>query len=135
MKILIGLTYYRPHTSGLTIYAERLANGLAHLGHEVTVMTSRFDPSTPLEEEVEGVRIVRVPVAFRVSKGVIMPTIGFVAWREVMANDIVCLHEASINTQTPMVVNICVRDFCTVDFGFQQCSNHIYRVFYGLLFY
>ena len=25
MKILTVLTYYRPHTSGLTIYAERLA--------------------------------------------------------------------------------------------------------------
>jgi glycosyltransferase involved in cell wall biosynthesis len=92
MKVLIGLTYYRPHTSGLTIYAERLAHGLARLGHEVTVMTSRFDPATPLEEVVEGVRVVRVPVAFRVSKGVIMPTIGFVAWREVLANEIVCLH-------------------------------------------
>jgi glycosyltransferase involved in cell wall biosynthesis len=92
MKILIGLTYYRPHTSGLTIYAERLAKGLARRGHEVTVMTSRFDPSTPREEVDEGVRIVRVPVAFRVSKGVIMPTIGFVAWREVIDHDVVCLH-------------------------------------------
>jgi glycosyltransferase involved in cell wall biosynthesis len=92
MRILIGLTYYRPHTSGLTIYAERLAKGLARRGHEVTVMTSRFDPSTPREEVDEGVRIVRVPVAFRVSKGVIMPTIGFVAWREVIDHDVVCLH-------------------------------------------
>ncbi len=39
MKILIGLTYYRPHYSGLTIYTERLARGLAELGHEVTVLT------------------------------------------------------------------------------------------------
>ena len=29
MKILTVLTYYRPHTSGLTIYAERLARALA----------------------------------------------------------------------------------------------------------
>ena len=93
MKILIGLTYYRPHTSGLTIYAERLAQGLARLGHQVTVMTSRYDRSTPLEEVTsDGVRVVRVPVAFRVSKGVIMPTIGFVAWKQVVENDIVCLH-------------------------------------------
>ncbi|MBN1180262.1 MAG: glycosyltransferase family 4 protein [Anaerolineae bacterium] len=92
MKILVALTYYRPHTSGLTIYAERLARGLARLGHQVTVMTSRFDPTTPLEETVDGVRVVRIPVAFRVSKGVIMPTIGFVAWRLVLENDVVCLH-------------------------------------------
>ncbi len=29
MKILFGLTYYRPHVSGLTIYVERLATALA----------------------------------------------------------------------------------------------------------
>lgn len=92
MKILIVLTYYRPHTSGLTIYAERLARGLAQRGHEVTVMTSRYDRSLPLEEERDGVRVVRVPVAFRVSKGVIMPTFGIVATRLVRAHDVVCLH-------------------------------------------
>ena len=81
MKILIALTYYRPHTSGLTIYAERLARGLAARGHSVTVLTSRFDRSCPLEAVENGVRVVRVPVLFRVSKGVIMPTIGWLATR------------------------------------------------------
>ena len=37
MNILIALTYYRPHISGLTIYVERLARGLAQRGHQVTV--------------------------------------------------------------------------------------------------
>ncbi|HIQ00894.1 MAG TPA: glycosyltransferase family 1 protein [Anaerolineales bacterium] len=92
MKILIVLTYYRPHVSGLTIYAERLARGLARRGHRVTVMTSRFDRSLPLEEVSDGVRVVRVPVAFRVSKGVIMPTFGFVATRLVREHDVVSLH-------------------------------------------
>jgi len=92
MKVLIVLTYYRPHTSGLTIYAERLARGLARRGHQVTVMTSRFDRSTPLEEVDDGVRVVRVPVAFRVSKGVIMPTFGLVATRLVREHDVVSLH-------------------------------------------
>ncbi len=92
MDVLIVLTYYRPHTSGLTIYAERLAKGLARRGHRVTVMTSRFDRSTPLEEVQEGVRVLRVPVAFRVSKGVIMPTFGFVATRLVRQHDVVSLH-------------------------------------------
>jgi glycosyltransferase involved in cell wall biosynthesis len=92
MKILIALTYYRPHISGLTIYAERLARGLVRRGHEVTVMTSHNDRTTPLREVVDGVRIVRVPVAFRVSKGVIMPTVGFVAWRLVWETEVLCLH-------------------------------------------
>lgn len=92
IRVLIVLTYYRPHTSGLTIYAERLARGLARRGHAVTVMTSRYDRSLPLTEEQEGVRVVRVPVAFRVSKGVIMPTFGLIATRLVRSHDVVSLH-------------------------------------------
>ena len=92
MKILTVLTYYRPHTSGLTIYAERLAEAFARRGHSVTVLTSRYDPSTPVEEVRNGVRIVRAPVALRVSKGVIMPTFGWLAWKYVAENDVVQMH-------------------------------------------
>jgi len=92
VKVLVVLTYYRPHTSGLTIYAERLSRGLASRGHPVTVLTSRFDSSTPLEEESDGVRIVRVPVAGRVSKGVLMPAFGRTATRLVREHDVVSLH-------------------------------------------
>jgi glycosyltransferase involved in cell wall biosynthesis len=92
MRILTALTYYRPHISGLTIYTERLAKALADRGHEVTVLTSQFDPQTPLDERHNGVRIVRVPVFMRVSKGVIMPTIGIQATRLVKKNDVIHLH-------------------------------------------
>ncbi|MGD2104233.1 MAG: glycosyltransferase family 4 protein [Anaerolineae bacterium] len=92
MKVLIVLTYYRPHTSGLTIYAERLANGLADRGHDVTVFTSRYERSLPAEEAHDGVRVVRAPVLLRISKGVIMPTFGFLATRLVSQNDVVSLH-------------------------------------------
>lgn len=92
MRILSVLTYYRPHTSGLTIYAERIAQALVRRGHEVTVLTSQFDPATPREEVAAGVRILRAPVLFRVSKGVIMPTIGFMAWKLVISHDVVHLH-------------------------------------------
>jgi glycosyltransferase involved in cell wall biosynthesis len=92
MRILIVLTYYRPHTSGLTIYAERLAKALVRRGHQVTVLTSRYLPELPLEEVQDGVRVVRVPVLFRLSKGVIMPTFGFMAGRLVRENDVIHLH-------------------------------------------
>ena len=92
MNVLIVLTYYRPHTSGLTIYAERLAKGLAAHGHSVTVLTSRYNRRLPREEEIDGVRVVRAPVLFRVSKGVIMPTFGFLAWKYVRWADVLSLH-------------------------------------------
>ncbi len=92
MKILTVLTYYRPHTSGLTIYAERLARAFTRRGHEVTVMTTRYDRSLPLEETLDGVKIIRVPVAIRISKGVLAPTFGWVATRLVARHDVVQLH-------------------------------------------
>lgn len=92
MKILIALTYYRPHISGLTIYTERLSKALVNRGHEVTVLTSHYDPSTQLEEMKDGVKIVRVPVLFRISKGVVMPTLGAIATQLIRDRDIVHLH-------------------------------------------
>jgi glycosyltransferase involved in cell wall biosynthesis len=92
MKILTVLTYYRPHTSGLTIYAERLARAFVRRGHQVTVMTTQYDPSLLLEETLDGVKIIRVPVAARISKGVIAPTFGLVATKLVAQHDVVQMH-------------------------------------------
>lgn len=92
MKILTVLTYYRPHTSGLTIYAEQLARAFAKRGHEVTVMTTQYDKSLPREEMLDGVKVIRVPVAFRLSKGVIAPTFGWVATKLVWQHDVVQMH-------------------------------------------
>ncbi len=92
MRILIVLTYYRPHISGLTIYAERLAKAWARRGHHVTVLTSRYDPKLAEDEVQGGVRIVRAPVLFRLSKGVIMPTFGLLANKLVAENDVIQLH-------------------------------------------
>jgi glycosyltransferase involved in cell wall biosynthesis len=92
MRILVALTYYRPHVSGLTIYAERLARGLARHGHAVTVLTSRFHPSLPAREHVDGVDVIRVPVSAKVSKGVIMPLFPFYAASLIRRHDIVNIH-------------------------------------------
>jgi glycosyltransferase involved in cell wall biosynthesis len=92
VKVLLVLTYYHPHVSGLTIYVKRLAAALAQHGHHVTVLTSRYDPSLPAKEVIDGVRVVRVPVLFRVSKGVIMPTFPLQAWRLIRQHDVVSVH-------------------------------------------
>jgi glycosyltransferase involved in cell wall biosynthesis len=92
MRILIALTYYRPHVSGLTIYAERLARGLARRGHRVTVLTSQFAPRLAERETVDGVDIVRVPVALKVSKGAIMPRFPSYALAALADADVVNVH-------------------------------------------
>ncbi|PWH20496.1 MAG: glycosyltransferase family 1 protein [Anaerolineae bacterium] len=92
MRILIALTYYRPHYSGLTIYTERLARALAQRGHAVTVLTSQYDPTLPRYEKLNGVQVRRLPVAMRISKGVIMPSMPFWAVRLIRQADILNLH-------------------------------------------
>lgn len=89
MKILLGLTYYRPHLSGLTIYVQRLAEALAERGHTVTVLTSRHAADLPLRETINGVRVARVPVALRLSKGPLMPGYAAAAARLVAGHDLV----------------------------------------------
>lgn len=92
MRILTVLTYYRPHTSGLTIYAERLARSFARRGHQVTVLTTQYDKSLPREEMMDDIRVIRVPVVMRISKGVLAPTFGLVATKLVWEHDVVQLH-------------------------------------------
>lgn len=92
MRILLVLTYYHPHVSGLTIYVQRLATALAQRGHRVTVLTSRYDRSLPTRDVVEGVHVVRAPVLLRISKGVIMPTFPLLAWRLIRQHDVASVH-------------------------------------------
>jgi glycosyltransferase involved in cell wall biosynthesis len=92
MKILIILTYYNPHWTGLTVYARRLAEGLARRGHDVTVLTSQHEKTLPLKEMLNGVRIVRLPALFRLSRGVVMPTFPIALWRLIKDADVVNVH-------------------------------------------
>lgn len=92
MRVLVVLTYYRPHTSGLTIYAERLAKAMVKRGHHVTILTSRYDQNLAVEEVIDEVRVVRAPVLFRISKGVVMPTFGWLASKLVLEHDVIHLH-------------------------------------------
>jgi glycosyltransferase involved in cell wall biosynthesis len=92
MKILVILTYYYPHWTGLTAYAQRLAEGLAERGHQVTVLTSQYHKDLPGEEVCNGVRIVRLPALMRISRGMIMPRFPFVVYRLIREHDVVQIH-------------------------------------------
>ncbi|MBU2577226.1 glycosyltransferase family 4 protein [Patescibacteria group bacterium] len=92
MKILLGITYYVPNISGISVYARRLAEGLVKKGHEVTVITSRHQKNLLTEETLNGVKVIRCPVLFKVGKGVIMPLLPFFIFKETLSSEVVNCH-------------------------------------------
>jgi glycosyltransferase involved in cell wall biosynthesis len=98
MKILMALTYYYPHWTGLTAFAQRMAEGLAARGHQVTVVTSWYRRDLPREEVHHGVGIVRVPTLLRLSRGQVMPSFPAVVHRLVREHDVVQVHTPMLET-------------------------------------
>ena len=92
MKILVALTYYYPHWTGLTVLAQRISEGLVTRGHQVTVVTSRYRRDLERDEMHNGVHVVRCPVAFSLSRGQVMPTYLSVLRRLVREHDVVHIH-------------------------------------------
>jgi len=92
MRILHSLTYFWPHYSGMTVYADRLTRALVERGHQVTILTSRYDRSLPRTEVRDGVHVRRVDVGARVSKGVLMPGFAYWSLRLAADHDVVHVH-------------------------------------------
>jgi len=86
------LTYYYPHWTGLTAYAQREAEGLARRGHQVTVLTAQYKPELPRQDRHAGVDIVRLPTMGRLSRGVLMPGFPRAAARLIREHDVVQIH-------------------------------------------
>ncbi len=122
MRILIALTYYRPHVSGLTIYAERLARGLVRRGHHVTVLTSRFHPALPAREVIDGADIVRVPVSAKFSKGVVMPLFPLYAARLIARHDVVNIHMPQLEASLLALVGRALGKGVVLTY---QCDLHL----------
>ncbi len=92
MNILVTLTYYHPHWTGLTVIARHLAEGLAARGHTVTVLTSQHERALPKHEKINGVQVVRVPSVGRVSRTAVMPSFPVALARLTARNEVVHLH-------------------------------------------
>lgn len=91
MRILVILNYYFPYVSGLSEYARLLCEEMVKCGNDVTVLASNHDKL--LQEEVlDGVRVVRAPIWFKISKGIISPK--FIIWAAKYAKqaDVVQMH-------------------------------------------
>ncbi|MCI4364922.1 MAG: glycosyltransferase family 4 protein [Thermoplasmata archaeon] len=61
MRIVQVSPFFYPHTGGVESHVRALSREFARMGHEVTVVTSRFRRSLPPSEVFEGYRIVRTP--------------------------------------------------------------------------
>lgn len=92
MRILISSTYFYPYSSGLSVYALRLAEGLAERGHEVVVLTSQYQKDLAELEPYGKFQIARVPVAIKLSKGVLMPKLHKIARQWIAWADVINLH-------------------------------------------
>src|SRR3989344_5381826 len=87
MKVLFVLTYYHPHWTGLTQYAKRVAEGLTKRDFEVRVLTTRHEDYLPSNEIIEGVRVLRSNVWFRLSRTMISLDLVWRIVREIMSVD------------------------------------------------
>lgn len=105
MRILTVLTYYRPHWTGLTAHAVRVAEGLAARGHDVTVLTIKYQPNLARDEMINGVRVVRLQPISQFSRGMITPAFPWAAWRLFGECDVVHIH--SPLPEALMVALIC----------------------------
>lgn len=65
MKILFFLEYYYPNVGGIEKLFKELAEALVVKGHEVMVLTNKFDTSLKSEETINGVKIKRLKLKNR----------------------------------------------------------------------
>ncbi len=107
MKILSALTYYAPHWTGLTMHAQRVAEGLAARGHHVTVLTIQHEPTLPTEEMLNGVHVLRLKPAAQISRGMLALNFPFVAAKLIRSHDVVHVH-------TPQLEALLLSGLCRV---------------------
>jgi len=100
LKILFCLLYYFPHRTGLTIHVQRVAEELVRRGHEVTVLTARYNNELPRDDITmhEGVRVVRLWAPIRVSRGMVMPAYPLAIYNLMREHDIVSIHTPMLET-------------------------------------
>lgn len=90
-KILVSLTYYLPNVSGVTIYAQILAQELAK-NQQLTILTSRFRNNLSKKETIGRTKVIRAWAPIKINKGVLMPSFPFISLIEVLKTDLVICH-------------------------------------------
>ena len=73
MKIMIVTPYFAPKVGGLENYAFNIAKGLQRKGNDVFIVTSNHFGEGKLEDEIEGLRVIRLAVLFKFSNTPLNP--------------------------------------------------------------
>ena len=89
MNILCSVTYFDPYVSGLSIYAKRLAEGLAIKGDRVTVLT--MSGKARLRLARQGEVIVAKPF-IKIHKGFLSFDWIVKSWQQVRSHDVLIVH-------------------------------------------
>ena len=87
MKLLLVITYYYPHWTGLTQYAKALAESLDKKMFSVSVLAYKHELDLREEEEISDVRVIRIPAWFRLSRTMVSPLWFAVLWRQMAGCD------------------------------------------------
>lgn len=67
-KVVFLSRLFCPHIGGVETHVARLSRELVARGFRVTVVTEQFDVTLPLEEKIDGIRVVRIPKKHCTSK-------------------------------------------------------------------
>lgn len=62
MKILFFSRLFYPHIGGVEKHVEEISKRLLKRGHEVTVLTEKFDKSLQDNEIINGIKVIRIDV-------------------------------------------------------------------------
>ncbi len=90
MRIVQVSPFFAPHTGGVESHVRNLCREFAAEGHEVTVVTSRYERHLPVDERSEGYRIVRARTLFVAANTPFDP--GMTAIVRRLDADVVHLH-------------------------------------------
>ncbi len=96
MKILFVLEYYYPHIGGVERLFKALAEHLVNEGHEVMVLTNRFDKTLRKRESINGVSIRRLNFRNRY-----IFTFLSLPWVVKYARKVDLIHTTSFNAALP----------------------------------
>lgn len=92
MKILFFSSYFYPYLSGITTYPLKLLKYLKKHNFQITALTFKHDQKLKVNEIIDGIKVIRMPFLFRLSKGFISPQSFFYFWQELKKTELVFVN-------------------------------------------